>query len=177
MARAMKRIKVKQPRLTVMENAKALTRAKHRPVVGGILKFLRGNNYEVFKNVLNAKHYGLPQERRRLVIVGIRKDCIKHPFRWPTVDMKTPGVATILDRQLPSDKPGRPPTKAREKERCQAAYKKARGDGRDARKVNVMVDIDASKKFQTFGVDICKTLTRTRGGCGGGHGPPCAAAA
>ncbi|CAK0830711.1 unnamed protein product [Prorocentrum cordatum] len=167
MARAMKYIKMKQPRLTIMENVKALTHAKHRPAMAGILKFLQDNNYEVFKNVLNAKHYGLPQDRRRLIIVGIRKDCIKRPFSWPTINMKTPSVATILDRHLPSDKPGRLPSKAREKERCQAAYRKAHGDGHDARKVNIMVDVDASEKFQTFGVDICKTLTRSRGGCGG----------
>ena len=167
MARAMKYIKARQPRLTILENVKAMTNAKHRAVLRGIIKFLRDNNYEVFQKVLNAKHYGLPQERQRLIVVGIRKDCIKHPFRWPTINMKTPSVTTILDRQLPSDKPGRLPTKAREKERCQTAYKKAHADGHDARKVNVMVDVDASEKFQTFGVDVCKTLTRSRGGSGG----------
>ena len=85
--------------------------------------------------------------------------------------MKTPSVTTILDWQLPSDKPRRPPTKAREKERCQTAYNKAHGDGHDARKVNIMVGVDGGrrrvKEISNVRVDICKTLTRTRGGCRG----------
>ncbi|CAM9145242.1 DNA cytosine methyltransferase [Mycoplasma marinum] len=34
-------------------------------------------------SVLNAKHFGIPQNRRRVFVVGIRKDLANEEFNWP----------------------------------------------------------------------------------------------
>lgn len=39
--------------------------------------------YNLYYRVLNAKHYGLPQNRERIFIIGIRPDVDDLSFRWP----------------------------------------------------------------------------------------------
>ena len=63
--------------------------------VQGMLKHDHGNTWEVIKNVfdslgyninikvLDAKEYGIPQTRRRLFVVGFRKDLKIRMFRFP----------------------------------------------------------------------------------------------
>jgi len=43
-----------------------------------------GKGYKVDCRILNAKDYGLPQDRKRIFIVGVRKDIAKDfEFKWP----------------------------------------------------------------------------------------------
>eukprot|EP00959_Pyramimonas_sp_CCMP1952_P195705 4092048-Pyramimonas_sp.AAC.1 len=53
------------------------------------------------------------------------------------------------------------------KKRCAKAYSECHQNGIDPRTTPVAVDIDAGEKFQVYGVDECKTITRVRGGRGG----------
>ena len=39
--------------------------------------------YEVTHRILNAVNHGIPHERRRLYICGIRNDCRKERMKWP----------------------------------------------------------------------------------------------
>ena len=59
----------------VFENVKGLTIGKHRRFLEEIIGKFRGNGYRVVEDyrVLNAAEYGVPQDRKRLFLLGARK--------------------------------------------------------------------------------------------------------
>ena len=61
-----------------------------------IITEFRKCNYEVYHRVLNAYDFGLPQNRDRLFIVGIRND-IKFDFNFPFPVKKSKQLAKIID--------------------------------------------------------------------------------
>lgn len=126
--------------------------------MNGVIKFLRESGYNVYDKVMDSRNYGLPHARRRVFVVGIRKDCASRG---------TPSINIILDKATPHDMPGRLPKSKTQKDRVVEAYKKCYASGVGPRTTTVMVDVDCSKQFATYGVDEMKTLTRNRGGSGG----------
>lgn len=72
----------KKPAYSVIENVKALTFKKNQKILNKILADLEQAGYKNYYKVLNAKNYGIPQNRERIFIVSIRKD-IKQDFRFP----------------------------------------------------------------------------------------------
>lgn len=69
-----KAIETKRPKYLLMENVKAITSKKFLP---GLLKwqeFLTEQGYTNFIKVLNAKDYGIPQNRERCFLVSILGD-------------------------------------------------------------------------------------------------------
>ena len=72
-----------------------------------------------------------------------------------------------MDPPTASDKPGRLPTRPAQRALVLEAYRRAYEDGHDPREVPVLVDVDCSPKYATVGINIAKTLTRSRGGTGG----------
>ena len=164
---SLKYIKNKSPRVTVFENVPTLLSKKFVHVAKGIVRCQQQLGYKVHTAELNSKHYSLPQDRRRVFIVGIRSDSVKHKFHFPARSAPVK-VASILDPLAPTDKPGRLPDNKRGKQRCLAAYKHVFLEkGVDPRRVPVMVDIDCSERFSTFGIDEARTVTKSRGGSGG----------
>ncbi|KDR58532.1 DNA cytosine methyltransferase [Limnospira platensis] len=67
-------IKINQPLAFILENVKGLTDPRHRPQFESILESLSAANYHLKWQVLNASDFGLPQDRDRVFIVGIRRD-------------------------------------------------------------------------------------------------------
>jgi DNA (cytosine-5)-methyltransferase 1 len=61
-----------QPRALVMENVPGMIRGKMRLVFVEVLTALEGAGYRVSARVLNAAHYGVPQNRERVIFVGLR---------------------------------------------------------------------------------------------------------
>lgn len=59
----------------VFENVRGLTIGAHRKLLEDIIVEFRGNGYRVLEDyqVLNALHYGVPQHRQRLFIMGARR--------------------------------------------------------------------------------------------------------
>ena len=165
--KAMQYIKNKTPRVTIFENVFAMTHKTLKPVLDGIVKALINMGYTVNYKVLDSRDYGLPQDRRRVFVVAIRTDAIKHAFNWPQATKPCPSINAILDPWKPTDKAGRLPTIERQMDLCKTAYKECFDCGRDPRSTPILVDIDASPKFATYGIDEAKTITRSRGGDGG----------
>ena len=165
--KAMQYIKNKKPRVTIFENVFTLTHKKLKPVLDGIVKALTSIGYTVKYNVLDSRDYGLPQDRRRVFVVAIRTDAIKHEFNWPRATKPCPSINAVLDPWKPTDRAGRLPTIERQKDACKVAYKACFDYGRDPRSTPILVDIDASPKYSTYGIDEAKTITRSRGGDGG----------
>lgn len=64
----------KKPKFLVMENVKALVSDKFRPLFLKWCDELSGYGYTNFMQVLNAKDYGIPQNRERIFVVSILGD-------------------------------------------------------------------------------------------------------
>lgn len=71
---AIRVIEAKRPKFIMFENVKGLTSAKHIPFLKLIMKLLSDLGYEVTMDILNAKDYGIPQNRERLFGLGVLKD-------------------------------------------------------------------------------------------------------
>lgn len=69
-----KAIEAKKPKYLLMENVKALTQKKFLPYLHEWDRYLRGLGYTNFTKVLNAKNYGVPQNRERVFMVSILGD-------------------------------------------------------------------------------------------------------
>jgi DNA (cytosine-5)-methyltransferase 1 len=63
-----------QPKAFVMENVPGLVIGPMRAVFYEMIHALTDAGYEVRGRILNALHYGVPQSRRRVILVGFRKD-------------------------------------------------------------------------------------------------------
>lgn len=63
-----------QPKYLLLENVKALVSKKFKPDFDRWLSKLEELGYNNYWQVLNAKDYGVPQNRERVFVVSIRKD-------------------------------------------------------------------------------------------------------
>lgn len=71
---ALRIIKAKQPKIAICENVKALTSKKFVNEFKIVLESLEKAGYNNYWQILNARDYGIPQNRERIFIVSIRKD-------------------------------------------------------------------------------------------------------
>ncbi|MDR3653230.1 MAG: DNA cytosine methyltransferase [Paludibacter sp.] len=71
------------PKFLFLENVKNLSKHDNGKTLNTIIETLNELNYQVEYKVLNASHYGLPQNRERIYIIGIRKDLNFLKFKFP----------------------------------------------------------------------------------------------
>jgi DNA (cytosine-5)-methyltransferase 1 len=77
-------IRHKKPVMFVLENVRGLLSIDGGETFRTILRELEKLRvYNVYWKVLNTADYGIPQSRKRVFIVGIRKDHHHKEFRWP----------------------------------------------------------------------------------------------
>lgn len=69
----MRIVKEVEPRAIVLENVSALTHKKNGDHLTGIMAALEEYGYTFALDVLNAADFGVPQARRRLVVIGLRE--------------------------------------------------------------------------------------------------------
>lgn len=79
---ALRVIETTQPRVAIAENVKNLTGKKFKQQFALVLESLDEAGYNNYWKVLNAKDYGIPQNRERVFIISIRKD-IDKGFEFP----------------------------------------------------------------------------------------------
>ena len=80
---ALKVIEYCKPKVAIAENVKNLTGKKFATQFETVLKSLEDAGYNNYWKVLNAKDYGIPQNRERVFIVSIRKDVDTEMFEFP----------------------------------------------------------------------------------------------
>jgi DNA (cytosine-5)-methyltransferase 1 len=81
-ARALSLIK---PKAFIVENVSGMVRSNYKHLLDDQLKVFSEEGYNVQFKVLNAAHFGVPQERKRIFIVGIRHDFdVEYHFPEPT---------------------------------------------------------------------------------------------
>jgi DNA (cytosine-5)-methyltransferase 1 len=77
-------IETKKPKAYILETVPELMQTSKGADFNRLVARLRsGLEYEVKHRVLNTRDYGLPHNRKRVYIVGIRRDCSKSPFFFP----------------------------------------------------------------------------------------------
>lgn len=97
---ALRIIKELRPRYAIAENVKALTSAKFKNEFATVLSSLEEAGYKNYWRVLNAKDYGIPQNRERVFIVSIRRDVDEGDFQFPE---KEPLMLRLRDMLDPAE--------------------------------------------------------------------------
>lgn len=78
-----KAITIKRPKYAIMENVAALVSQKFIKLFNRWQSVLSDLGYDNFPQVLNAKDYGVPQNRERVFLVSIRKDLQFGTYHFP----------------------------------------------------------------------------------------------
>jgi DNA (cytosine-5)-methyltransferase 1 len=109
-------IQKNNPRYFIFENVKGLlsdnggkTFSEWVNLLGGksingnpvIFPFEESVPYHIYWKVLNAKHHGVPQNRERVFIIGIRDD-EDNTFRWPVEEHLTKRLKDVLQEEVDS---------------------------------------------------------------------------
>lgn len=78
-------VKELKPKYCVFENVKGLTVGKHKQFLAELIEALGDAGYDVLLpyQVLNAADFGVPQDRRRLFLIGTRKGETKPDYPSP----------------------------------------------------------------------------------------------
>lgn len=80
---ALRIIEDTKPKIAIAENVKNLVSKKFNAQFQVVLQSLEEAGYNNYWKVLNAKDYGIPQNRERVFIVSIRKDIDNGTFQFP----------------------------------------------------------------------------------------------
>lgn len=87
----------KQPKFFLAENVSGMLLPRHKEALENIKDMFQEAGYELSFQLLNACDYKVPQDRKRVFFIGIRKD-LGFKFRFPTVTYpKIPLQDTIFD--------------------------------------------------------------------------------
>ncbi|MBY0537457.1 MAG: DNA cytosine methyltransferase [Chitinophagaceae bacterium] len=99
-------IKRKQPKAFFLENVKGLRNHDRGKTLETILNVLRSDlgYYVPEPQILNAKDFGVPQNRERIFIVGFHKDTNVSKFEYPKPLNKTVKFGDIKEKKVPATK-------------------------------------------------------------------------
>ena len=107
-------IRINKPRYFIFENVKGLLSDDNGKTFSEWVNLLGGKSvngspvifpyedsvpYHLFWQVLNAKHHGVPQNRERVFLVGIRDDK-DNTFRFPAEEHLTKRLKDVLDDEV-----------------------------------------------------------------------------
>lgn len=79
-------LRAKKPKFFLAENVSGMLAARHSDALSNIKKMFADSGYVLSVQLLNAADYGVPQDRKRLIFVGIRED-VGFKFQFPTPDI------------------------------------------------------------------------------------------
>jgi DNA (cytosine-5)-methyltransferase 1 len=94
-------IKAKKPKAFFLENVKGLTNHNKGQTLKTILKVLREDlgYYVPQPKVINAKDFGVPQNRERIFIIGFRKDLGINEFEYPKPLKKNTTFENVKEKE------------------------------------------------------------------------------
>ena len=93
-------IKHVKPKYVIWENVKNVLSKKHKHNFEKYLKSLEDMGYNNYYQVLNAKDYGIPQNRERIFVISIRKDIDKGNFKFPEKQTLQLKLKDLLDDEV-----------------------------------------------------------------------------
>ena len=92
-------LREKQPMFAIYENVKNIIGKEFKPMFDLFIEEVREIGYIPYYEVLNAKYYGIPQNRERVIGVFIRKD-INHGFTYPERLVVINSINDVLDKNV-----------------------------------------------------------------------------
>lgn len=93
-------VKVKRPKFLLMENVKALVSSKFIDGFHEWLRLLEGYGYNSFSEVLNAKDFGVPQNRERIFVISILREGNEPRYFFPKPFKLDKCLADVLDEDV-----------------------------------------------------------------------------
>lgn len=102
-------LSAKQPKFFLAENVSGMLISKHNEALEGIKELFRsaGIGYELSFEMLNACDYNVPQDRKRVFFIGIRKD-LNFKFEFPKNKFQKQTLENVIsdlkDSALPAQK-------------------------------------------------------------------------
>ena len=91
-------IEAKRPKYLLMENVKNLVGKKFKPQFDEWLEYLEGLGYTNYWKVLNAKDYGVPQNRERVFVISILGE--HKPYKFAAKIPLDKCIADILEDEV-----------------------------------------------------------------------------
>lgn len=87
----------KQPKFFLAENVSGMLLGRHSEALENIKEMFRnaGIGYELSFKMLNAVDYNVPQDRKRVIFVGIRKD-LNFTFQFPKPNLPQPNLEDVI---------------------------------------------------------------------------------
>ncbi|MEG1288088.1 MAG: DNA (cytosine-5-)-methyltransferase [Bacilli bacterium] len=89
-----------KPKIIFLENVKNLKAHNDGATFTIISNVLNELNYNIYYKVLNAKDFGLPQNRERITIVCIRKDIDNGKFKFPHATNEFLTISDIKEEDI-----------------------------------------------------------------------------
>lgn len=86
-----------QPKVFVMENVGGMVKGSMKGKFIEIMSVLKTMNYNVKAKLMNAKYYGVPQSRERVIFIGVKKDLGKLPI-YPNPSKQLITVSNAFSR-------------------------------------------------------------------------------
>ena len=90
----------KKPKTFILENVMGILSHDEKNTINIIRKKLKSIGYDIFEKILDAKDFGLPQNRRRWFCVGFRKDLDILTFDFPSGTKLTKSVYDLLENDV-----------------------------------------------------------------------------
>lgn len=90
-----------RPKAFVFENVKGLVDPRHADCLEAILMSFRQSGYRLHVKLLNAFDYGVPQNRDRVFMVGIREDYTSQGFVFPEYQENQSRLFDVFDIPAP----------------------------------------------------------------------------
>ena len=161
------------PRCFLLENVKGLL-THHNDFLLWFLDTLRAINepdtttpaYDISMQLLNTKtHGGLPQNRERVFIAGVRKSCQQCHMVWPQpMPMRT--LTSFFRKKLPPNELAlvTPPSGTVARRNLQVSYETAREQGIEPLQKPVIVDLWSTVANWSATRSPCLTAGRAKGG-------------
>lgn len=88
-----------KPKYVIWENVKNLLSKKHKPNFDNYINRLNELGYKSFYQVLNAKDYGIPQNRERVFTISIRND-LNQNFKFPAKQELKLKLKDLLENEV-----------------------------------------------------------------------------
>lgn len=76
-------LEAKQPKFFLAENVSGMLLPRHKDALTNIKEMFKNAGYELSFELLNASDFNVPQDRKRVFFIGIRKD-LGFKFEFPT---------------------------------------------------------------------------------------------
>ena len=87
-------LKDKKPKFFLAENVPGIISSTHLPEFKKIIKMFSSVGYATSFELLDARNYGVPQERKRVIVVGLKKS-LKKRFTFPQPTHSKQGSKTL----------------------------------------------------------------------------------